>query len=158
MKKKISLLLLSLLTLTAWAQQSRTHLIVWAKDGTQVAYALNEQPTITFSETDLQIRTTLIEVNYPLDKMAHFGYETKDIQAGLRDITTDEHIARFVGESLVFPYLEAGSNVSVYTPQGQLLLNKTITAAGEYAFPLSYLTTGVYLVHANGLTNKIVKR
>jgi hypothetical protein len=157
MKKRILLLLMSFISLVAVAQQSRTHLIVWSNDGTQVAYAFNEQPKITFSETDLQIKTALVEVSYPLANMARFTYETRDTQ-GLRDITTDEPIGHFMGESLVFPYLEANSNVAIYTPVGQLLLSKTIVSAGEYAFPLSYLNEGVYLVHVNGLTYKIVKQ
>ena len=89
MKKRILFLLMSFISLVAVAQQSRTHLIVWSNDGTQVAYAFNEQPKITFSETDLQIKTALAEVNYPLANMARFTYETRETE-GVREITTEE--------------------------------------------------------------------
>ena len=158
MKKKCWLLLLSVFCLSAMAQEIHTHLVVWAKDGTQVAYALTEQPVITFSETDLLIKTNLVEVNYPLAQMARFSYEKRNETTGLRDLKTDELICAFVGESLVFPYLEKNSIVTFYTPVGQVLFSRTITSAGEYAFPLSYLNAGVYMVNVNGVTCKIVKR
>ena len=62
------------------------------------------------------------------------------------------------GESLLFPALKANSTVSVYSLNGTLVFKKTIHQNGEYAFPLSNLNAGVYMVNVNGLTYKIMKR
>jgi hypothetical protein len=158
MKRIFFYLLVLAATLPMSAQELKTHLVIWAKDGTQVAYALKEQPVISFTDKDLQVKTTLVEVNYPLAQLARYAYETREEATGLYNLQTGEPVFQFIGESLVFPYLETNNTVSIYTPLGQLLLSRTITSAGDYAFPLSYLTTGVYMVNVNGITYKIVKQ
>lgn len=158
MKRKFSIILLSFLCMTMTAQEAKTHLVVIAKDGTRVAYQLAHHPKLTFSATDLEIKTDLLEISYPLANMARFEYETENSATSLRDISTGEPICHFVGESLVFPHLEANNTVFIYTSVGQIVLSRTILSAGEYAFPLSNLGTGVYMVQVNGLTYKIVRK
>ena len=136
---------------------SEISLVVWAKDGSKVAFALSKKPKITFTETDLQITGQNIDVTYALDDMARFTYEKVDVSA-MKDIQTEKEVFRLTGESLLFPALKANSTVSVYSLNGTLIFSKTVQAAGEYSFPISNLNTGVYTVTVNGLTYKIVKR
>ena len=139
------------------ADEPKTLLVVWAKDGTQVAYALAEKPKVTFTETDLVITANGVEVNYTLENMARFTYED-NISTAITNLQTDESTFKLDGETLLFPALKANSIVSVYSLNGMLVFKKTIHQNGEYAFPLSNLNTGVYMVNVNGLTYKIVKR
>ena len=140
------------------AQEPRAQLIVWAKDGTKVAYALVEKPKVTFTETDLVITINNIEVDYSIGKMARFTYEENKTTTAITNMQTDESSFKLNGESLLFPNLKANSTVSVYSLNGLLVFKKTVRQNGEYAFPLSNLNTGVYMVNVNGLTYKIVKR
>lgn len=139
------------------AQEKETQLIVWAKDGTKVAYFLSEKPKITFTETDLVITANDIKVNYALENMVRFTYESNDNTA-IRNIESDEVLIKLDGESLLFPDLKANSSIAIYALNGTLVMKKTIRQNGEYAFPISNLNAGVYMVHVNGLTYKIVKR
>lgn len=139
------------------ADEPKTQLVVWAKDGTQVAYALAEKPKVTFTETDLVITANGVEVNYTLENMARFTYEDNTSTA-ITNLQTDESSFKLNGESLLFPALKANSTVSVYSLNGTLVFKKTVSQNGEYAFPLSNLNAGVYMVNVNGLTYKIVKR
>lgn len=157
MKTKLLTILLSLVYLSAMADEPKTHLVVWAKDGTKVAYALAEQPKITFTETDLVIKTNGIEVNYVLDKMARLTYESGE-ETAIRNLKSDEVFFKLDGESLLFPNLKANSTVSLHALNGALVFRRTIQADGVYSFPLSNLNAGVYIVTVNGLTYKIVKR
>jgi len=154
--KKIFLIIVLLLQvcLTVMAQEIRTHLVIWAKDGTQVAYALKEQPVLSFMDSALLIRTAQMEINYPLDQMAKFTYETREEMA-VRDINTDQTMFVLNEESLLFLNLKPNNHVGLYTISGQAVFSRTISSYGEYAFPLSQLTRGVYLVQVNGLTYKI---
>ena len=136
---------------------SEISLVVWAKDGSKVAFALSKKPKVIFTATDLQIRGKDIDVTYALDNMARFTYEKVDIDA-IKDIKTEKVAFKFTGESLLFPALKANSTVWVYSLNGTLVFKKTVQAAGEYSFPISNLSTGVYFVSVNGLTYKIVKR
>ena len=157
MKQKLLLVLLSCFCLSAMADEPKTQLVVWAKDGTQVAYALAEKPKVTFTETDLVITANGVEVNYTLENMACFTYEDNTSTA-ITNLQTDESSFKLNGESLLFPSLKANSTVSVYSLNGTLVFKKTVHQNGEYAFPLSNLNAGVYMVNVNGLTYKIVKR
>ncbi len=157
MKVKLLAMLLSFTSLSAMADEPKTQLVVWAKDGTQVAYALAEKPKVTFTETDLIIKTDDVEVNYSLENMARFTYEN-DETVSITNLQTGKSSFKLDGESLLFPALKTNSTVSLYSLNGTLVFNKTVRTAGEYSFPLSGLNAGVYVVTVNGLTYKIVKR
>lgn len=157
MKSKLLLSLLFSFSLITKAEDNPINLVVWAKDGTKVAYALAEKPKVTFTETDLVITAKGVEVNYSLENMARFTYESND-ESAIINLQTDESPFKFTGESLLFPALKANSTVSVYSLNGTLVFKKTIRQNGEYAFPLSNLNAGVYMVNVNGLTYKIMKR
>lgn len=155
MKKNIILLLLSFFCLSSIAEET-THVVVWAKDQSRVAYALDGNPKITFTETELVIESRGTKVNYPLESMDHLTYEAHP--SSIKDLRSDKELIRLEGESLLFPSLKANSTMSIYSTDGILVLRKNILQEGEYAFPLSLLPTGVYLVNVNGLTYKIVRR
>ena len=157
MKTKVMVLLLSCFCLSTMADEPKTHLIVWAKDGTKVAYALIEKPKVTFTETDLVITTNSVEVNYALEDMARFTY-ADNTETAISNLQTEETVFKLDGESLLFPSLKANSTVSVYALNGTLVFKKTVRQNGEYTFPLSDLSTGIYMINVNGLTYKIVKR
>lgn len=157
MKSKILLSLFLCFSLIAKAEENPTSLVVWAKDGTKVAYALAEKPKITFTETDLIITAKGVEVSYALGNMARFIYESND-ETSIVNLQSDESPFKLSGGSLMFPALKVNSTVSIFTPNGTLVFKKTVRQNGEYAFSLSNLNAGVYMVNVNGLTYKIVKR
>ena len=157
MKAKLLALLLSFSCLSKMADEPKTQLVIWAKDGTKVAYALVEKPKVTFTETELVITAKDAEVSYSLENMARFTYEDDSADA-ITNLQTDESSFKLDGESLLFLALKANSTVSVYSLNGTLVFKKSVRQNGEYAFPLSNLNTGVYMVNVNGLTYKIVKR
>lgn len=156
MKRTILLALLPLISMMAMADEPITQLVIWAKDGTKVAYALAEKPKLTFTESELVVKTDSIEVLYDLENMSRFTYESNAI-TGITDLRTGTPFS-LINEALVFPALPANSMISVYSLNGSLVFKKTVRTAGEYAFPLSGLTIGVYLVNVNGLTYKIIKQ
>lgn len=157
MKTKLLTVLLSCFCLSAMADESKTQLVVWAKDGTQVAYALAEEPKVTFTETDLVITAKGIVVNYSMEKLSRITYENDDV-VSITDLQTGKPSFMLDGELLLFPALKAKSSVSLHSLNGTLIFSKTVQSTGEYSFPLSALNSGVYMVTINGLTYKIVKK
>lgn len=141
----------------AIADEPITNLVIWSKDGAKVAYALTEKPSITFTKTDLVITTNSMEVHYPLDNMFCLTYE-KSSEAGIIGLKKNESTFKLRGETLLFPSLKANSTVSVYSANGILIFKQIVQQNGEYAFSISNLNTGVYMVIVNGLSYKIVKR
>ena len=141
----------------AVADEAINSLVVWAKDGTKVAYALADKPKVTFTGTDLVITSNGIEVNYALENMVRFTYEDFS-QTGITNLKNGEISCKLNGEALLFPSLKANSTVSLYSANGTLVFKQIVRKDGEYSFPISNLNTGVYMVNVNGLTYKIVKR
>lgn len=158
MKSKLLLSMLLGFSIFAKAENNPINFVVWAKDGTKVAYALAEKPKVTFTETDLVITTKDVEVNYSLENMARFTYEKDNSTTAITNIQTDESPFKLNEGTLLFPSLNANSTVSVYSLNGTLVFKKTVHQNGEYGFNLSNLNAGVYMVNVNGLTYKIVKR
>ena len=152
------LLLILFLLSFGLSLQAETNLVVWKKDGSKVAFALTEKPTVTFSENSLMINTTTVSVGYDLEDMAKFTYEDPESQ-GIRNIENDKESSfKFDGEMLLYPSLKAGSKVAIHNLGGVLVFSRTIEAAGNYSFPISHLDKGVYVVSVDGLTYKIVKK
>ena len=139
------------------AEESKTLLVVRAKDGTQVAYALADKPKVTFTLSDLVITTKGVEVNYSLDNMVSFTYEANETSY-ITNLQTDDTLFKLDGEYLLFPALKSNSTVSVFSIKGTIVFKRTLRENGEYAFPLSDLNAGVYIINVNGLSYKIMKK
>lgn len=155
--KKLLLLSFLCVSMVAKAEDIPTNLVVWAKDGSKVAYALADEPKVTFTETNFVISSKGIEVNYAIDKMARFTYETNE-QTAIRNIKTGNTSFGPDGEFLLFPSLKANSTLTIYSANGNVVFKKMIREEGEYALPLSNLSKGIYIVDVNGLTYKIMKK
>lgn len=157
MKGKVLLFFLSLFLASSAMAEEKTTLVVCAKDGSKVAYALSEKPVVTFTETDLVVKTQSIEVNYPFDKMARLIYEYEGLDDKV-DLLTDSQAMINKGDYLLFPELKSGDSVIIYSSNGVLVADKKIGADGEYVFPLNEVPIGIYFVNVNDVTYKILKR
>ena len=150
-------MLLPLYSMVAVADETINSLVVWAKDGTKVAYALADKPKVTFTETEMVITSNGIEVNYALENMSRFTYENS-ATTGITNLNNGETPLKLDKEFLLFPSLKANSTVSVCSANGTLVFKQTVRKDGDYSFPISNLNAGIYMVNVNGLTYKIMKR
>lgn len=156
MKRKITMALLSLFCISVMADEPKTHVVVWGKDGTLVAYALSEKPQVLFRESNLVIKIDEVEVNYALENMERLTYE--NFTTAISDLQTDREVFKIDGDALLFYALKENSVVSIYTFDGTLFFSKVIHQEGDYSFPLSSLTSGAYIIKVNSLTYKIIKK
>lgn len=162
MKQRI-LIFLSLLCLVAIPSTAKQMmcLVIQAKDGTKVAYALAEKPRLQFNDTELMVTTATLQVSYKRSDILRLTHEIQEVNS-IFDISTDsskkEVNFQFDGNVLMFPKLHAGSIVELHTANSTPVLIRQIATDGEYAFNLGSLPIGVYLVTVNGITHKIAKR
>lgn len=75
MKTKLVTLLLLFFCLSAMADDPRTHLVIWAKDGSKIVYPLMSKPKITFTDFDLVVNTNGLEAVFNIENTSHFTYE-----------------------------------------------------------------------------------
>lgn len=141
-----------------------TYLFLWKDNGTiATSYTLLEEPTITFSDGYLLIKTKDNIVSFPVKEISHFTYETlydydKIIELSINDNHIEDKTLKYSDNTLLFHSLRANSKISIYSLNGVLIFEKKITQNGKYAFSLSNLNTGSYIVKVNGLSYKIVKK
>ena len=136
----------------------KNHLVVTAKDGTQVAFALQEKPIVTFLDDNLRIQSQMTDVYYSLENMATFTYEKRDISSAVMDLQSDAPFHMQGEDYIVFPALNENTYVALHTVTGAVLFAQTIRQAGEYGFSLSQLMPAIYILTINDVTYKIVKR
>lgn len=136
----------------------KNHLVVTAKDGTQVAFALQEKPIVTFLDDNLRIQSQMTDVYYSLENMATFTYEKRDISSAVMDLQSDALFHMQGEDYIVFPALNENTYVALHTVTGAVLFAQTIRQAGEYGFSLSQLMPAIYILTVNDVTYKIVKR
>ena len=145
-------------TTSAYAGHESWNMVLTQKDGFNVVFSLTNKPLVTFSESVLIISTEHSDISYyELDEVQKITYEKVNPTA-LNNVKADESSFKLNGESIVFNTLKANSTIAVFTVGGEMLFNKTFEEAGEYVFPISELSTGVYLIYVNGSTFKIAKK
>ena len=152
-------LLLMLLTVSYSAMQADQvqSLIVQLKDGSQTAFFLKDKPQVTFDGPNLKVTSTAGDTSFALSDVLRFTYAKKD-PTGIDEMVTDPTGVDFQGDVLVISQLKANGDVSVYALDGKLLRELKASHAGTYRLNLSELPTGLYLVKADNVTYKILKR
>lgn len=152
-------LLLMLLTVSYSAMQADQvqSLIVQLKDGSQTAFFLKDKPQVTFDGPNLKVTSTAGDTSFALSDVLRFTYAKKD-PTGIDEMVTDPTGVDFQGDVLVISQLNANGDVSVYALDGKLLRQLKASHAGTYRLNLSELPAGLYLVKADNVTYKILKR
>ena len=156
MKRLLLLMLLAGSYIAMQADQVQT-LIVQLKDGSQTAFFLKDKPQVTFDGPNLKVTSTAGDTSFALSDVLRFTYAKKD-PTGISETVTDPTGVNFQGDVLVISQLKANGDVNVYALDGKLLRQLKASHAGTYRLNLSELPAGLYLVKADNVTYKIVKR
>ncbi len=156
MKRLLLLMLLAGSYITMQADQVQT-LIVQLKNGSQTAFFLKDKPQVKFEGTNLKVTSTVGDTSFALSDVLRFTYAKKD-PTGISETVTDPTGVNFQGDVLVISQLKANGDVRVYALDGKLLRQLKASHAGTYRLNLSELPAGLYLVKADNVTYKIVKR
>ena len=155
--RKLAITFMLLSALTLGATNPITKLVILDTNGQKYEYAIDKSPKLTFTENQLQVSVSGVDIYFNLDETVRFFYENAALQTDVADIVTDKNYV-YSENTLLFPALPANSVIHVYTMNGILVLNKDVIQAGEYALPLTELEAGSYLVNVNGRTIKVLKK
>ena len=157
MKRKILTVLLLLSWLMAMADEPKSRLVVWAKDGTKTYFDLAENPKTTFKDNDLVITSESMTVNYPLEQVLRYTYEL--VSTGIESISLEKTVRISQrGDALTLENLKPGTAVSLYTVDGKLVMAHAAGDSRSVTISLSDRPSGVYIVKANDVTCKMLKR
>ena len=131
-------------------------LVIWQKDGSKVSYNLDEQPKTTFTTEDLVITTATSTISYPLAKIQRYTYE--GAQLSVRDVKSQGISISHDGDLIIVKGLASGKNVTVYSMDGVQLLSKLSDGTEQLTLSLSSLPLGAYVIKADEITYKFLKR
>ncbi len=131
-------------------------LVIWQKDGSKVSYNLDEQPKTTFTTEDLVITTATSTISYPLAKIQRYTYE--GAQLSVRDVKSQGISISHDGDLIIVKGLASGKNITVYSMDGVQLLSKLSDGAEQLTLSLSSLHLGAYVIKADEITYKFLKR
>ncbi len=146
-------LLASMSTLSASAAD---YVKVSDKDGKDTYFALSEKPTVTFTSTAMILTAGSQTIEYPLTDFRAFAFE--DDALSIESLNGEGNNAVFsFGNSLKGEGLKAGSQVAVYTINGQLVGRATVSQSGSVEIPLDG-QTGVFVVKSLSKTFKFIRK
>ena len=132
-------------------------LIVQTKDGAETAFFLKDQPQVKFEGNNLKVTYSSGEATFALADMLRFTFDKRS-SSGINETVVDPTQVAFQDDVLVISQLKANSSVYIYAVDGKLIRQLDAHRAGTYRLNLSELPVGLYLVKADNVTYKIMKR
>ena len=137
--------------------EDRKFLVVETKDHVKTAYMLADKTQVRFAGANLRVVSTKADVTYQLSDILRFTYETRST-TGISELRTTQAEVDYKDGQLVISGIKAGGSVSVYSLDGKLVKQLTAQRSGTYRLSLASLSKGVYIVKADNVTYKIMKR
>ena len=156
MRKFICSLILLIVTslLTVSAQNTLT---IHQKDGSKFGYGFSEKPVITYTETDLVLKTAKTVVEYPLSAILKFTFTDSETAVSEIQSETKSPILQLDNYTVYISGAEASQLVSLIDINGKVLSTYKTDANGSISFSITELPEGIYIVKTKSLTCKISK-
>lgn len=137
--------------------EDRKFLVVETKDHVKTAYMLADKTQVRFAGANLRVVSSKADVTYQLSDILRFTYETRST-TGISELRTTQAEVDYKDGQFVISGIKAGGSVNVYSLEGKLVKQLTAQRSGTYRFSLASLSKGVYIVKADNVTYKIMKR
>lgn len=145
----------AMLMSSVFAQNTLT---IHQKDGQQFSFGFEDKPVITYTETDLVLKTTNTEVQYPLASLAKFTFT--DVEDAVISIKDDGNAAQFDLDNYTVSITgaKAGANVTVIGSDGKTVGTYKTDSDGCVTFSIADLPQGLYIINSENLTCKVLKK
>lgn len=135
----------------------RKFLVVETKDHVQTTYMLADKTQVLFAGSNLRVVSAKVDVTYNLSDILRFTYQTRSI-TGISELHTEQATIDYKDEQLVISGIQAGAMINIYSLDGKLVKQHTANHTGTYRLSLASLPKGIYIVKADNVTYKIMKR
>lgn len=161
MRKKLFLLTL---LLTGFLSAANAYpgdneiLQVWYIDDTYDEYDMENNPEITYTGSQLIVKSDLVETCYERSQIRKLSFVAKEIQK-IEDTQTQNFKFRLKANVVTMEGLDANERVRVFGIDGQLLETATASANGMVSISLEARSAGVYIIKADKhQTIKVTRR
>lgn len=162
MKKKNRLLMMALLSLasSAYAVSQVEAVVLYTKDGKKAIYSLAERPKVEYSDDCVVLSTSSTLVEYSLVNFHKLVFEDEYIDARIDESALEEKKGNIhlEGDFVVLSGLDVKDIVTIYTLTGLKLQSYPVIGGGTVYVPLSSLPHGTYIIKANSIIFKLMKK
>ena len=135
----------------------RKFLVVETKDHVQTTYMLSERPEVTFVGNSLRITSAYANVTYNLLDVQRFTFETRSV-TGVSELRDEQAAIDYDDGQLIVSGIKQGASVGIYSMDGKMVKQLQASHSGTFRISLSSLPQGMYIVKADNVTYKIMKR
>ena len=143
------------ITLPLIAQNTLT---VHQKDGQEFSFGFEEKPLVTFTETELVVKTSKVELRYELSKFSKFTFDEKEVDDAVNLITENKASITLDEYTVCITGAKADIVVHLIASSGQTLKTYKTDSDGSVTFSISELPEGTYIIASESLTCKIIKK
>lgn len=155
MKRLLALICFVIIGIITYAQNTLT---IHQRDGQKFSYGFEEKPVVTFTDNALIIKSTKVEVQYELAKVAKFTFD--DVEDAVIGIKADDANASISLDEYTVCITGAKANITIHllASDGKQLLSYKTNRDGSVTFSIAELPEGVYIVASESLNIKILKK
>jgi len=158
MKQHIKIILPIVMLLVAIPLFAQNTLTIHQKDGQQFNFGFDDKPVITYTDTELVLKTTKTEVMYPLASLSKFTLT--DVEDAVISIKQDGNKAQLELDSYTVSITGAKADVAVTVigPDSKTVGTYKTDSDGSVTFSIADLPQGLYIINSENLTCKIQKK
>lgn len=156
MKKRMFLIVAVLMALLPLCSSAQNCLSIHQKDGEKFSYLFRDKPVITYTESELVLTTTKVQVSFPIRKVTKFTFE--DVDAAVKPIEKAEATYNLSEEGVIITGAVPGSPVSVYSLDGKIITTFQIDTDGNLCFSIDEFPQGIYIVKSESVSFKLLKK
>jgi hypothetical protein len=156
MVKKVLFMLVCLLAYSV-ACQAATRLLVELKDGEVVTFDFADHPKAVFQGETLLVTSDALEVEYDFADVHQFTFEDEEL-TGVDKVALSAADVKFAPGTVTIKGTKPGSRVLAYTLQGIQYAAFTADGNGALEFSTADWPQGIYILKADGISVKFVKR
>ena len=137
---------------------SNNTLTVHQKDGQHFSFGFGDSPVVTFTDTELVVKTARIELRYSLADVAKFTFD--DVEDAVIPIKSNDSEPVITLNEYTVSITGAKADVAVrlITSSGKQLQTYKTAQDGSLTFSISELPQGTYIIASESLTCKILKK
>ena len=134
------------------ANAMRQVLVVTTKDAGKVMYYLDDKPVITFTDTEVVLKTDQTTVSYPVEEHVNM-FITEYDPTNITCIEGVKAAFSIANDRIHVSNAAPGTAVTVYTIDGRLVQKAAINEQGNAT--ISVTTENVYIVRVGKFATKI---
>ena len=139
MKTKFFIILVSVFICNTGVIAQNT-LNIHQKNGAIVRYLFTEEPIVSYSDNNINLKTKDVEIIYPLNSIEKISFEDN-----VNNITTSIRTER------------TNSDVLIYTNTGRLI-KRIKSYDGKISIILKEMPQGIYIIKNENTTYKLLKK